>query len=85
MTATAHTHKGSCAPDMCGLCTFPFDAYQVAEDLGMSLIAASDEGELPFTATVESFNDAGVLTRDAGFVIRLDDGTEFQVTVVRSR
>lgn len=36
-------------------------------------------------ATVTSYEDAGVLTRDAGFVIRMEDGSEYQVTVVRSR
>lgn len=33
---------------------------------------------------VESFQEAGVLTRDAGLVIRLLNGTEFQLTIVRS-
>ena len=32
-----------------------------------------------------SYEAAGVLTRDAGFVVHLPDGSEFQVTVVRSR
>ena len=32
-----------------------------------------------------SFEDAGVLTTNAGLVVRMDDGTEFQITVVRSR
>ena len=34
---------------------------------------------------VETFGDAGVLTMNAGLVVRMDDGTEFQVTIVRSR
>jgi len=34
---------------------------------------------------VETYADAGLLTRDAGLVFRLTDGTEYQVTVVRSR
>ena len=33
---------------------------------------------------VESFKEAGVLTRDEGLVVRLDDGSEFQITVTRS-
>lgn len=32
-----------------------------------------------------SFKDAGVLTNDAGFVVRLNNGMEFQVTLVQSR
>lgn len=35
--------------------------------------------------SITSFADAGVLTRNAGLVLRLDDGSEFQVTVVQSR
>jgi hypothetical protein len=33
---------------------------------------------------VESYEAAGVATHDAGFVVTLYDGTEFQVTVVAS-
>lgn len=41
-----------------------------------------------FGATVvdsESYESSGLLTRDAGLVVRLDDGREFQITVVQSR
>jgi hypothetical protein len=31
------------------------------------------------------FHEAGVMTDNAGLVLRLEDGSEFQVTVVRSR
>lgn len=34
---------------------------------------------------VTSYADACVLTSDAGFVVRLRDGAEFQVTIVRSK
>lgn len=33
----------------------------------------------------ETFSDAGLLTRDKGIVIRLDDGSEFQITVQMNR
>ena len=33
----------------------------------------------------ESFVEAGVMTNDTGFVVKMADGTEFQVTVVQSR
>lgn len=36
-------------------------------------------------AEVETFCDAGVLTDDAGFVVTLADGSEFQVAVVQSK
>jgi hypothetical protein len=32
---------------------------------------------------VQTFHQAGLLTRDEGLVVKLDDGTEFQVTVTR--
>lgn len=35
--------------------------------------------------SAESFQDAGILTQDAGFVLRLKNGMEFQVTLVQSR
>jgi len=31
------------------------------------------------------FDELGVLTRNAGLVVRMDDGSEYQITVVRSR
>jgi hypothetical protein len=34
---------------------------------------------------IRSFGDAGVLTRNEGLVLRLSDGSEFQITVVQSR
>jgi hypothetical protein len=36
-------------------------------------------------ATVGTFADAGVNTDDAGLVVTLEDGSEFQVTVVQSK
>ena len=34
---------------------------------------------------VRTFEEDGVLTRDAGLVLSFEDGDEFQITVVRSR
>ena len=34
---------------------------------------------------VQTFEEAGMMTRDAGLVITLPDGTEFQLTIVQSR
>jgi hypothetical protein len=36
-------------------------------------------------ARVSTFSDEMMLTSNAGLVVRLDDGTEFQVTVVQSK
>lgn len=36
-------------------------------------------------ARVSTYAQAGVLTRDAGLVVELADGSEFQITIIRSR
>lgn len=67
--------------------------HEIAEAL-QGLTATCDE---PFTAYIEapaeddlhaidtvSFAEAGVLTNNAGFVLRMSDGTEYQITVVKS-
>jgi len=36
-------------------------------------------------ARMTSFEDGGVLTNNAGFTVTLEDGSEYQVTIVRSR
>ena len=35
--------------------------------------------------SVETFRDAGILTMNEGLVVTMDDGAEFQITIVRSR
>lgn len=32
-----------------------------------------------------TFDEAGVLSSSAGLVVRMDDGSEYQITIVRSR
>ena len=36
-------------------------------------------------ARVYSFEDVGILTRDRGLVVKMDDGSEYQLTIVKSR
>jgi hypothetical protein len=45
----------------------------------------NEVGEEFEVRTVRSFEEAGVLTMNAGIVIRLVNGQEFQLTVVQSR
>ena len=47
-------------------------------DLNESFDPAGIEG-------VATFEEAGVLTMNRGLVVTMDDGAEFQLTVVRSR
>lgn len=57
-----------------------------ASDLARLLAEAIDgfgiEGS---RGRAESYEDAGLLTRDAGIVLRFEDGSEFQITVKQSR
>ena len=41
--------------------------------------------ELKDVESIQTFEDAGVLTMNKGLVIRLKDHREFQVTIVQSR
>ena len=34
---------------------------------------------------VSTFRDAGVMCNDAGLVLRMPDGSEFQITILQSR
>ena len=59
---------------------------EFVEYLDEALLNTSDEGELenPVVGT-GTFDSVGMLTNNEGLVVRLLDGTEFQVTVVKSR
>ena len=52
---------------------------EIAED-GMTMPT-----ELEDLIRVESFEDAGILTSDAGLVLRFKDGFEAQITIIRSK
>lgn len=65
-------------------------SYSVASDVA-KLLAGMLKGGIDRDETddlvlnVESFEAAGVLTNNAGIVLRTTSGREFQITVVRSR
>lgn len=47
---------------------------------------ADDEYELEASfGSVVSFEEAGVMTMNKGLVVRMRDGSEFQLTIVQSR
>ncbi len=52
------------------------DVLQNAEEL------EGEDGERP---RVRTYAEVGMLTNNAGLVIRLADGSEYQLTLVRSR
>jgi hypothetical protein len=49
------------------------------------LLYGIDEAIRDEVVSYRTFADAGLFTNDAGLVVRLADGTEYQLTVVRSR
>ena len=57
---------------------------RLLEDEAMSDYFTAGESEVD-VRDIETFKDAGVLTNNAGIVLRLMDGSEFQITIVRSR
>lgn len=68
---------------------------QIANAIGELMMSFCDEDDLLSVAeelseelsieTVHTFAEAGVMTTNEGLVVGLDDGSEFQVTVVQSR
>lgn len=48
-----------------------------------ALEVAYDEDQWPVDG-VWSFEEAGLLTRNRGLVVRMADGDEFEITIVRS-
>jgi len=71
------------------------DAHEIAtmlsEVLNIAACAADPDllaevpEEMMDVAAIHSYEEDGILTRDAGFVLHMAGGEAFQVTVVRSR
>ena len=67
------------------------DTFMVACALSDVIVERIEEAFDIFTdygldvARADTFADTGVLTRDAGFVVTLTDGSEYTVTVTRKR
>jgi hypothetical protein len=39
----------------------------------------------PYVDDITTFEDFGMLTKNKGLVIKMEDGSEFQITIVKSR
>lgn len=50
-------------------------------ELLISLLEKRDNG----VHRAVNFIDTGLLTRDAGVLLKMEDGSEFQITIVQSR
>jgi hypothetical protein len=57
----------------------------IREGLESVLDIASDEEEIKAIQGIRTFEEAMVLTNNKGLVITMVDGTEFQVSVIRSK
>lgn len=44
-----------------------------------------EDTDLEEIRVAQSFNEAGVLSSDEGLVLRMQDGSEFQITIRQSR
>lgn len=63
-----------------------------AEELARRLSQAFDTADpdqfaelVEHYASSSTYADGGVLTNDAGFVLRMHDGSEFQITIIKSK
>lgn len=59
--------------------------FEEACDERESLVDMDDEDHGVFVERVRTFDDGGLLTRNAGVVLKLSNGDEFQLTIVQSR
>jgi hypothetical protein len=61
------------------------ETTEVQELLLDVILEVQDEDSFPELDRAESFEEAGILTTDAGLVLRMRDGSEFQLTIRQSR
>ena len=58
--------------------------YEILTDvIFMEEVKEATDFELP--DRVETFENTGVLTKNRGLVVRFEDGSEFQLTIVQSK
>jgi hypothetical protein len=55
------------------------------DDIALADIARDIVSEAESLAHAETFDGAQLLTSNKGLVLRMEDGTEFQIGIVRSR
>jgi hypothetical protein len=54
------------------------------DDLGNVLVDTDPHEFIADITNVKTFSDAGLLTNNDGIVIRMKDGSEYQITIVQS-
>ena len=55
-------------------CIYTYDSEEMHESM-----------EATALTTATSFSDAGIITNQQGLVLAFDDGSEFQISIVRSK
>ncbi len=55
------------------------------DDIALADIARDMVDDIQSIASVQTFEEAGLATRDMGLVIGMEGGGKFQVTIVKSR
>ncbi|MBX3316436.1 MAG: hypothetical protein KF902_06175 [Phycisphaeraceae bacterium] len=55
------------------------------DDIALAEIARDMASDLDDLASVTTFDHAGLLTTNAGIVLRFGDGSVFQISIVQSR
>lgn len=60
---------------------------QEMNELVMDLLFHDDEecGTVTQVKTVHTFEEHGILTTNTGLVVRMQDNSEFQITIVKSK
>ena len=58
---------------------------QLEETLSEVIWFANDEEGIIDIEGIDSFDQAGILTMNKGLVLNMEDGSQFQLTIVKSR
>ena len=64
---------------------FPSEMARFIEEALYEYADGLDGNESEQVDDILTFSDAGLFTSDTGLVVKMGDGREFQVTVVRSK
>ena len=59
----------------------------IEDALNLLISGGLDLGDtaLGEVSNIKTYAEAGILTRDSGLVLRMEDGSEFQITIKQSK
>lgn len=74
------------APEARGIVPNEEEIDPDSEDGFLETVKDALDCELPVgRARIETFQEAGVLSKDRGLVVRMNSGAEFQITIVKAK